>query len=678
MTWRRRSVLTTGAAFAAGGVLSSTVSGDGDGDADDNDLPDPAIEPNPETDAVWPSFDGDAGHARYAAGAPEFDGEALEVAWTFERATGEAAVVDGVVYASSPDGIVALDAADGSTIWEYTDADANRPSVVDDTVYVVDDELYALDAADGDVRWQTEIEPEDSTGTQTIAYGSAFVVADGTLYALDTDDGSVRWELESITAETQGSDDEEAEFEFRSTTAAANGVVYALAADDDGGARLALDPETGDEVWRAEYIQHDGFGIPRARATTTVVALGGVSHYARDVLDAQTGEEKGKARAEGIALVLGEAIHIGGYDGDALTATSVSDDADDWGVDVLRNVKHAAAIGGDTVYLHINDNAGTGDTTDADELDHSEYHDELVALNTDDGSEQWTISPDELPIGHVVAIDDETLYVEDDDNEGEGLVALREETDEDGQQEDDDGQEDSEDEEDGTDEDEREGPEEDGEDDGDNGDEDEDGDGDEDEQDDGSEEDDSGDEQDEDDEDPDDDDQGEPEGDGEDESEADDDEEPNGDDQEHDDEEESADDGDEEDDADEDDEQYGGEEGDEDEAERDDGAGDTDEDDGIGEEGDDETGDDDPNGDDEVESEDEPDADDEDDEADTDDDDDTDTETDDESDSVPGFTTGAGIAGGALGLEWLRRRAAADTSAESMNEKGESADEPTN
>ncbi|ELY59703.1 pyrrolo-quinoline quinone beta-propeller repeat protein [Natronococcus amylolyticus DSM 10524] len=637
-------MLTTGAAFAAGGVLSSTVSGDGD--ADDNDLPDPAIEPNPETNAVWPSFDGDAGHARYAADAPEFDGEALEAAWTFERATGEAAVVDGVVYASTPDGIVALDAADGSTIWENTDVDANRPSVVGDTVYVVEDELYALDAADGDVRWQTELEPEDSSGTQTVAYGSAFVVADGTLYALDTDDGSVRWELESITAETQGSDTEEAEFEFRSTTAAANGIVYALAADDDGGARLALDPETGDEVWRAEYTQHDGFGIPRARATTTAVALGGVSHYARDVLDAQTGEEKGKATAEGIEFVLGEELYIGGYYGDALTATSISDDADDWGIDVLRNVNNAAAIGGDTVYVHLNDEGGTADTTDADELDHSEYHDELVALNTDDGSEQWTISTGELPIGHVVAIDDETLYVEDDDHEGEGLVALREETDEDGdngdedgQQEDDDGEEDSEDgsedEVDDTDEDEREGPEEDGEDDGNDGDEDEDGDGDEDEQDDGSEEDGSGDEQDED--------------------------------------SEESDDG-----GDEDDEQYGGEEGDEDEAERDDGVGDTDEDDGIGEDEDDETGEDSPNGDDEVESEDEPDADDEDDEADTDDDDDSDTETDDEADSVPGFTTGAGIAGGALGLEWLRRRAATDASAEPADERTVPADEPEN
>ncbi|WP_394741138.1 outer membrane protein assembly factor BamB family protein [Natronococcus roseus] len=671
MTWRRRSVLTTGAAFAAGGVLSSAVSGDGE--VDDNDLPDPNIEPNPETNAVWPSFDGDAGHARYAADAPEFDGEALEAVWTFERATGEAAVADGVVYASTPDGIVALDAADGSTIWETTDVDANRPSVVGDTVYVVDDELYALDAADGDVRWQTELEPEDSSGTQTVAYGSAFVVADGTLYALDTDDGSVQWELESITADTQESDDEEAEFEFRSTTAAANGVVYALAADDDGGARLALDPETGDEVWRAEYTQHDGFGIPRARATTTAVALGGVSHYARDVLDAQTGEDKGKATAEGIELVLGEAIYIGGYYGDALTATSTSDDADDWGVDVLRNVNNAAAIGGDTVYLHINDNAGTGDTADADELDHSEYHDELVALNKYDGSERWTISTDELPIGHVVAIDDETLYVEDDDHEGEGLVALREQTDEDGdngdedgQQEDGDGREDSEDEGedegDDTDEDEREGPEEDGEGDGNDGDEDEDGDGDEDEQDDGSEEDGSGDEQDEDGEDTDDDDQGELEDDDEDEGEADDDEEPNGDDQEDDDDEESGDDGDEE------DEQYGGEEGDEDEAERDDDVGDTGEDDGIGEDEDDETGEDDPNGDDEVESEDEPDADDEDDEADTDDDDDTDTETDDDSDSVPGFTTGAGIAGGAVGLEWLRRRAATDASAEPADE----------
>ncbi|SFS92612.1 hypothetical protein [Halostagnicola kamekurae] len=32
----------------------------------------------------------------------------------------------------------------------------------------------------------------------------------------------------------------------------------------------------------------------------------------------------------------------------------------------------------------------------------------------------------------------------------------------------------------------------------------------------------------------------------------------------------------------------------------------------------------------------------------------------DDSDSIPGFTTGTGLLGGALSLEWLRRRAVTD------------------
>ncbi|WP_273739438.1 PQQ-binding-like beta-propeller repeat protein [Natrinema soli] len=48
----------------------------------------------------------------------------------------------------------------------------------------------------------------------------------------------------------------------------------------------------------------------------------------------------------------------------------------------------------------------------------------------------------------------------------------------------------------------------------------------------------------------------------------------------------------------------------------------------------------------------------------------TDTENNSDADNVPGFTTGSGLLGGALGLEWLRRKAGVDEST-SVNEPSE-------
>ncbi|MFU8866676.1 PQQ-binding-like beta-propeller repeat protein [Natronococcus sp.] len=602
--WRRRSVLATGATLTAGGIFASIGAGEGTAAGD---LPDPTIDPNPGLDEDWPSFDGDAGHARYVPDGPALEGEALEDVWTVDTAINVGvAVADGVVYARTADGVAALDAADGSTIWETTGIDASAPSVVGDTLYIADDELFALDVADGSIRWQTEFEPEDRIASQTVAYDTVFVVADGTLYALEPADGSVRWEHESIAVEPRSGEGEAEQRGFVGTTAAANGVVYAGAVDGMGGVTAAFDPETGEEVW-SEPSSNYGGQRSQTRVTATAVTAGRASYYARHIADAQTGEELEKVSAEGISVTLGEELYLGGYEADALVGRSIHGDEYGWEVAVARNVGDAAIVG-DTVYVYFRETMAT----------YGEYNGELVALEKDDGSERWTVSTDDLPVGEVLAVSGDTIYVERDGN----LVALREETDEEGDTGEDEGEEEP------------------------------DGDGD---------------EQDESDES---DDDGQPDGEGE----ADDDEA-----------QESAEGEDEEDDQ--GDDQYGGEEDDEDET--DDSVDDTDDgDDGVDDNGD-EGIDDDPNGDDDPGVDDEPDdddgddavddADDEDGSVDADDGDDPNDETaDDEADSVPGFTTGAGIAGGVLGLEWLRRRAATDASAESTDERTVPADDPEN
>ncbi|MDG5758057.1 PQQ-binding-like beta-propeller repeat protein [Natronococcus sp. A-GB1] len=608
--WRRRSVLATGATLTAGGALASVGAGE---ESADDDLPDPDRDPNPGMDEDWPSFDGDAGHSRYVPDGTALDGDALEAAWSVDFGFGRdagVAVADDVVYATNANGVVALDVADGSIIWENTDVDANAPSVVDDTVYVTGDELFALDIADGSVRWQTEFEPEDPIQSQTVAYGGVFVVVNGTLYALETDDGSVRWEIDTLTAEPQHDDEGEQEYDFLDTTAAANGVVYAGAGDLEGGATVALDPDTGDEVWRGDSKFYTGGA--QARATATAVVVSRVDFYARVLLDAQTGEHIAKVSAEGISVTLGKERYLSGYEADQLTGSAYHGDEDDWGVDVSRNVGRAI-IAGDTVYVYFR---GTDAT-------YGEYDGELVALDKDDGSERWAIQAGELPVGNVLGISDETLYVEHEDS----LVALREEDDGDEETGEDDESDEDEDK-------------------GENGDDD----GDEDESEETAD-DDRGDGDDEDDDD------------GEEESE-------NGDDEQYD--------GDEEGEADDNE----GVADDEDESEN----GDDEQYDGDEYDGDEDESDDDGDGDDEIDDEDEDDIGDEDDvddseEDDIGDEDNSDDEDgdidDDEADSVPGFTTGAGLVSGALGLEWLRRRAAADEQADAAAEPPTSGEERT-
>jgi outer membrane protein assembly factor BamB len=340
------------------------------------------------------------------------------------------------------------------------------------------------------------------------------------------------------------------------------------------------------------------------------------------LLDAQTGEEIAKVSAEGISVTLGEEVYLSGYEADQLTGTFFDGDEDEWGVDIARNVG-CAIIAGDTVYVYFE---GT-------KARYGEYNGELVALDKYDGSERWTVSSEELPVGNVLAISDGTLYVEHEDS----LVTLREGADDDGESEDD------------GDENERDGDE--NKRDGDDGAENDDDHGGEDKSE-GTEGDDHGDD-------------GEADGD---EGAADDEGEDDSEDQEGD-----------------DDDQYGGDEEEPDDDDHDDGeVDDGDEDDNLSDDDEagidnvDEADEEDDNIDDEDNSENEDGADEADDEDDNiDDEDDFEDEDDDEADSVPGFTTGAGVVGGALGLEWLRRRAAADASMESMNERVESGDEQT-
>ncbi|WP_252700962.1 PQQ-binding-like beta-propeller repeat protein [Natronosalvus vescus] len=459
----RRTVLATGVALTSGSVLGSKGIGATDADAGSaDDLPDSTIEANPEMDDDWPSHRGDPGHARYIDDGHAFDGDSLEAAWSVEHGgldsvgnVGTVAVADDTVYTTTEDGVAALEAADGSVVWENTEVEAGTPSVVDERVYLSGYEVVALDRTDGSVVWETEFDPEEEIYWQTVAYGGVYVVVDGTLYALDADDGSILWEKESVTAPEDFYHGEgEAEYEFVTATAAANGVIYSVT----GAGPIAFEPETGEEVWREEREPYTT--SPGIHATSTAVAYYGGAYNERLVHDATTGEWLTMAHGTR-ELAIGEELYVGGGTDQEYNGGPIDGDEPSWSLDVTYTYGRAV-ISGDTVYAYLyQDGHNYGDR---------DYDEELVALDKYDGSEKWTVERGDAPVGAIRAISGETIYVDHDSE----LVALRESPDEDDQQDEDDGTDDDlqddpgdedSDEEDGTDEDGNEEPDENGSDD---------------------------------------------------------------------------------------------------------------------------------------------------------------------------------------------------------------------
>jgi polyvinyl alcohol dehydrogenase (cytochrome) len=178
---------------------------------------------------AWAVFGFDAFSSRANVGETvlsPFNVGCLEPRWVVEGLAGVTstpAVVGGVVVFGDWDGVVhAVDARTGEEVWTASlGVQVNdSPLVVGDTVWIGDYDglLHALDFATGEVRWSVELDPHPAAAI----FGSP-VLADGTLLV-----GVASIEL------TQLHDD----YTFR-------------------GSLVALEPSTGDELWRVYTTQND-------------------------------------------------------------------------------------------------------------------------------------------------------------------------------------------------------------------------------------------------------------------------------------------------------------------------------------------------------------------------------------------------------------------------------------
>ncbi|MDG5821182.1 PQQ-binding-like beta-propeller repeat protein [Natronococcus sp. A-GB7] len=244
--------------------------------------------------AGWSSYRGTAGNTAYVPSEGSFP-EPEAVAWEYDE-SGRAAIVDGTVYLRTGGAVHALEDADGSVLWESEEIDADgTPAVVGDSVVVGGAELSALEADTGEVRWSetfddTANDHEPAVTSPTVADGTVYVVAEESLFAFDLADGSVRWSRETVELE-----DGEAETEPQTETASfgsapvavANGLVYAVA-DEPGFA--AFDVGDGQTAWTHWRDDYRGLSFSGIAATDERVYVSGSPEDDFPIVDAATGE----------------------------------------------------------------------------------------------------------------------------------------------------------------------------------------------------------------------------------------------------------------------------------------------------------------------------------------------------------------------------------------------------
>ncbi len=145
--------------------------------------------------------------------------------------------VDDQVFVGTADNhILALNAADGSLLWDYETDHAiwGQPAYRDGVLYVasMDWSVYALDAASGELVWRTELGgalPSSPVLGDDLLYVSSF---DGNVHALDLATGKERWAASGAGDWVWGA------------PALADGTLYF---SDIAGNLFAVDAQTGEQ-----------------------------------------------------------------------------------------------------------------------------------------------------------------------------------------------------------------------------------------------------------------------------------------------------------------------------------------------------------------------------------------------------------------------------------------------
>ncbi len=341
----------------------------------------------------------------------------LAPAWEvtgLDGVSGTPAVVDGTVYVGDWTGHVrALDAASGEELW----AQQVSPGYIGGSVAVdgdrvvagtFDARLVALDRDSGEVVWETDLDEHP----KAVVFGSPIVVDDlvvagvgsfevfvpgdpstfrGSVVALDAATGEERWRFWT----TAGDESEGPGVSIWSSPAVdtergvlyvGTGQGYAPPAPPRSDALVALDLETGEEVWTAQFTAGDTWTIrDQTGADADVGAMPNL--FTADGVDAVgVGDKAGTYRAldrDTGELLWERPLTEGGLQG---------------------GVMASAAVAAGTIYVASND-------ASQDAL--------LFALDADTGEELWRAEVGAHVTGPVTWAND-VLYLADD---GGGIAA---------------------------------------------------------------------------------------------------------------------------------------------------------------------------------------------------------------------------------------------------------------
>lgn len=192
-------------------------------------------------------YRGDIGHT---GASPEKLAAPLSLLW---RHTGAAArgnpaspvFADGTVYFASGGSLFALNAADGTTRWQFpadgkaTTFFGTTPALVAGALYVTDDngQAYKFDAASGRLLWTAKV--GGALRSAPVVSGSAVLFGSGNdhCYALDTGSGQVLWDQATDGAVT--------------TSPTVTGGLAVFSSSDNNVYSLSL--RTGKKAWSVPF-----------------------------------------------------------------------------------------------------------------------------------------------------------------------------------------------------------------------------------------------------------------------------------------------------------------------------------------------------------------------------------------------------------------------------------------
>ena len=235
-----------------------------------------------------------------------FDAQDGTREWTFEADTQTEApptVVDGTLYLpASSSYVYAIDSQTGDELWRtetrHSSDQQSAPIVADGSLYFTcKGGTYALAADTGEVEW-SQTSPSDS-GSRVSSYfspalrGNLLYVSgrrrrrvDGDynetygVFALSTADGTVQWSVETATGERINNN---------SQPVIADDTLYIGGNYDTetqtGGNLYALNPDSGETVWRYDSPSDEMISAPAVSDSIAVVYLGTSGIAAVDVTD---------------------------------------------------------------------------------------------------------------------------------------------------------------------------------------------------------------------------------------------------------------------------------------------------------------------------------------------------------------------------------------------------------